>query len=87
MLNEASRALYVATDNLLFFKEVILVAPQTWRDSRCQMQLQTPKGALVYQVSCNIIGQICFRKCQQGVPNAVPCKKANNFKADKPWEI
>lgn len=50
MLTDASRVLYNALDDKVFFKEVIVVVPQSWRDSRCQTQIQTPRGALVYRV-------------------------------------
>ena len=50
MFNDASRVLYDALEEKVFFKEVIVVVPRTWRDSRCQIQIQTPRGALVYRV-------------------------------------
>ena len=50
MFNDASRVLYDALEEKVFFKEVIVVVPRSWRDSRCQNQIQTPRGALVYRV-------------------------------------
>ena len=51
--NEASRVLFDALDEKLYFKEVIVVVPKNWRDSRCQKQIQTPRGASVYRVNTN----------------------------------
>lgn len=51
MFNDASRVLFNAMDEKVFFREVTVVVPRHWRDSRCQFQIQTPRGALVYRVS------------------------------------
>ena len=56
MFNDASRVLYNALDEKVYFKEVIMVVPKTWRDSRCQIQIQTPRGASVYRVSNKNVG-------------------------------
>ncbi len=33
----------------MFFKDVTVVVPRSWRDSRCQTKITTPRGALVYR--------------------------------------
>lgn len=50
MLTDASRVLFIALDGKLFYKEVTVVVPQTWRDSRCKTQILTPRGASAYGV-------------------------------------
>ena len=51
MLNDASRVLYTALEEKVFFKEVIVVVPRLWKSASCQKQIQVGRGDLVVRVS------------------------------------
>ena len=51
MLNDASRVLYNALEEKVFFKEVIVVVPRLWKSASCQKQIQVGRGDLVVRVS------------------------------------
>ena len=51
LLNDASKVLYKAFDGRLFYKEVTLVVPNSWRDEKCKAQVQVPAGATTFGVS------------------------------------
>ena len=51
MLNEASRVLYNAMDEKVYFSDAIVVVPPDWSNSKCKEQIQTPMSDLVFRVS------------------------------------
>ena len=50
MLNEASRVLYNAMDEKVYFSDAIVVVPPDWSNSKCKEQIQTPMSDLVFRV-------------------------------------
>ena len=51
MLNDASRVLFNALEEKVFFKEVTVVVPRVWSSASCQKQIQVARGDLVVRVS------------------------------------
>ena len=49
LLREASTILYNALDQKAFFKSVTIVVPSSWRDSKCQSIIRSPRGGTPYR--------------------------------------
>jgi hypothetical protein len=57
LLTDASRVLHRALDGRVFFKDVTVVVPNSWRDEKCQTQILVPRGSTTYGVR-----QPCFER-------------------------
>jgi hypothetical protein len=50
LMSDASRVLYKALDGRVFYKEVTVVVPNSWRDEKCKAQILSPRGDTTYGV-------------------------------------
>lgn len=59
LFSEASQILHGALDGRVYFKDVTLVIPSSWRDVKCKIQIHPPRGTSTFGVKnlsvCSLI--------------------------------
>ena len=51
MLSDASRTLSTALGGRAYYKQVTVVVPASWRDLKCNLEINTPRSGKSYGVS------------------------------------
>ena len=51
MLSDASRTLSTALNGKAYYKQVTVVVPTSWRNTKCNQEIHTPRSGSSYGVS------------------------------------